>query len=587
MQRFVSALVHSFTIEKLIALFLLLAVPMFYAPFFTDDFFHLLMLSHTPPIPHPDDGSLWGLFSFIDNSPDARHYLMQQGVLPWWVGEDFYFKFWRPLAEITHRVDYTLAQGSAAFAHIHSVLWFIALCLVVYKIYGRLLKNSHIAFLALVIFMLDGNHAPTIEWVANRNALISACFAALSFYCHILYRERQAPGFYLFAVLWLVFALLSGESAIAIGGFLLAYAIFIDNKGFVKGFVALLPYAIVVVIWYVEYKSLGYGANGSAIHYVDAASMPAEFLQVVLQRVPVYIFSAFGILPAETYPALELILSQQYQLLIWFFMVAAIVLLALLLQPLIKKEPIMRFALSAAIIATIPFCSIINQDRLTLIPSIGFDLVIAFIIYQLVIKQKVLWQHIYANKLVVVTGVMLCVLHLIISPLLLFVSSSYINLQAKKTQSIILQLDDQAIENKDVIILKGAITQAALLKPVRLLNQHSVPQSVRLLSNINGDLRITRISDNGLSISRDIGFVEGFEESFRDLSTQPFHVGDSVSLSDMKIIIQQVNANGQPLRIDCYFDESLHLERYTFFTTVKKQGLQQVLMPAIGETMVF
>lgn len=587
MHRFVSALLRYLTIEKLIAVFLLLTVPMLFAPFFTDDFFHLLMLSDKPPIPHPDDGSLWGLFSFIDNSPEARQYLMQQGVLPWWTGENFYFKFWRPVAEITHRVDYTLAPGVAAFAHAHSSLWFIALCLVVYKIYGRLAVNGHLAFLALIIFMLDSSHAPTIEWVANRNALIGACFAALSFYCHILSRDRNAPGFYLFAVLWLVLALLSGESAIAIGGFLFAYAVCLDKQGPLKGFITLLPYAVVVVLWYLQYKTLGYGANGSAIHYVDAASMPVEFIKAALERVPVYVFSAFGFLPAEIYPALQLVLTKPQQLLVLFFIVSSIGILALILFPLIKKDSLIQFALLGAILASIPFCSIINQDRLTLIPSIGFDLVIAMVIYRLLIKRAVLWNNTVSNKLVSVTAIMLCMFHLVLSPLFLFAASGFIHMNAKKSQSKILQLENNAVNDTHVVIFQGQVTQSALLKPVRMINGLNYPESISLLSNVKGELEIKRISENGLSIKRDIGFVEGFEQSFRDLAKLPFIEGDTVNLKNMDIVVREVNASGQPLRIECYFKYSLDSSRYAFFTTVKKKGLVQVSMPLIGQSVIF
>ena len=301
MQRTVHAIIDKLTPAQLLGIFIFLCVPAIYTPFHTDDFFHLLMLSDNPPLPYPDDSSLWGLFSFINNTEASRAYLMQHGSLPWWTVDEFYFKFWRPVAEITHRTDYSLAPGHALFAHVHSFLWFIAISGLVYAIAKRLTKNQGLAWLAVVLYVIDGNHASAITWIANRNGLLAACFGLLCFYWHMMGVERKAPGFTLLAYLSFVLAMLSGESGIAITAFLFSFAVFIDKRGFLRSMSSLLPYALIVLVWLYFYVSNGYGANGSAISYVDPLRSPDKFALALLERIPVFVFSALGFIPSEGY----------------------------------------------------------------------------------------------------------------------------------------------------------------------------------------------------------------------------------------------------------------------------------------------
>jgi hypothetical protein len=57
----------------------------------------------------PDtDASLWGLFSFIEGTPEQVLAFKETGFGPWWMFEEFPARiaFWRPLTEITHWIDY-------------------------------------------------------------------------------------------------------------------------------------------------------------------------------------------------------------------------------------------------------------------------------------------------------------------------------------------------------------------------------------------------------------------------------------------------------------------------------------------------
>src|SRR5439155_6623597 len=77
----------------------------------------------------------------------------------------------------------------------------------------------------------------------------------------------------------------AGESALAIVAYLAAHALWLDRGRVRERFLALAPYAVIVVAWRVLYGHLGYGVAGSGI-YLDPGSQPVEFLTAAGTRLP-------------------------------------------------------------------------------------------------------------------------------------------------------------------------------------------------------------------------------------------------------------------------------------------------------------
>lgn len=360
-----------FTLAQIVGLFLLLTSPVLFAPFFADDFFHLLLLHPESPLPKANDGSLFGLFSIIRNDEGYRQLLMLNGALPWWTGESFHFTFWRPFTELTHWLDYQLAAHNAAFAHFHSLLWFVAVIVLLAFLLSALGLSRELVILTSLIFALNGHHAATIAWIANRNALIAAFFGLLALYLHVLWRQNLQARYLFLALCSLLIAALSGESAVAFGGYFLAYALILDKQGAKRGFIAIMPYAALMLIWLTVYQSLGFATSGS-IQYINPFSETIAFASAVAERLPVFVFASFSSLPAEIYPIAQLI-NPKLGSWVCLLMIAAVALLFVGLIDLIRRQKFVLFAAVAATISVIPFCSLISQDRLLLIPSIGVN----------------------------------------------------------------------------------------------------------------------------------------------------------------------------------------------------------------------
>lgn len=536
-------ILSNISLAQIVGVFLLLTAPILFAPFFADDFFHLLLLHPHSPLPQAHDGSLFGLFSIIRNDDGYRQLLMLNGALPWWTGESFYFTFWRPFTELTHWLDYQLAAQNSVFAHLHSLFWFVALTYLLARFLMRLGLDKKLIVLVCLIFVLNGHHAATIAWVANRNALIAAFFALAALFWHVLWREKQDVKYLALALVSLLLAALSGESVVAFGGYFFAYAIILDREGAKKGFLAILPYGVLMLAWLAVYQTLGFATSGS-VQYINPISETSAFLMAVLERLPVFLFTSFSALPTEIYPLAQLVDATIARWL-WLAMLGAVLLLVMGLLNLLKEQKLVLFGFVAASISIVPFCSLINQDRLLLIPSIGYSLVIAIVIDQILIKRRVSGKMPQFKRLLAYTFV---ALHLILAPVYLLVASKLIHQSAKDTLNLLSSapLQVENLEEKTVVIVEGSVLHSALLKPLLFLQGKPMPEQVFLITDFGSPFEIERVGDNRLRVTREKGFVYRFEQYFRDIQKEPFRDNMSITVGELVVQLVETTEDHRP-----------------------------------------
>ena len=70
-------------------------------------------------LPAPPD-----VWRFFVGDPERTEKMMDLGLLPWWTYRNIKWAFWRPLAGLTHVVDYWLWPNRAELMHAHSLVWF-------------------------------------------------------------------------------------------------------------------------------------------------------------------------------------------------------------------------------------------------------------------------------------------------------------------------------------------------------------------------------------------------------------------------------------------------------------------------------
>ena len=97
----------------------LLCAPSLVGGLGTDDHLHRVgRLSAEPLLAR----SPWDLFTLAPAEGMGIAQYVDAGILPWWMPEGANLRVWRPLASLTHWLDYTLWPGAPWLMHLQNLL---------------------------------------------------------------------------------------------------------------------------------------------------------------------------------------------------------------------------------------------------------------------------------------------------------------------------------------------------------------------------------------------------------------------------------------------------------------------------------
>jgi len=311
-------------------------------------------------------------FNFFDPQSDNYAALKSFGVLPWWTPPDALLHFFRPLATLTHALDYQLWPSNSHIMHLINVLWYLAGLLAIFTCFRTLQLPLALSHLALLLIVLDHSMFQVVTWIAARNMLM---VIVLGFLCLRAYHlSLQSKKHYFLALLLLLLTLLSAEGAIVMCAYLGAYLFVLDERSWAKRIVHILPFALLVILWRLIYQAQGYGAFGVEF-YLDPGREPVNFLS--LASVKVWsnffeLFSAIDVMSGQIRPDIRQALAPVGAMLLGIL--CALLFYFERLQCLSKQS---RFFLLAACFALVPGVAISLAPRVMIIPFIGLAVVLA------------------------------------------------------------------------------------------------------------------------------------------------------------------------------------------------------------------
>jgi hypothetical protein len=364
---------------------------------------------------------LVGQFGFLDPSRNAR--LMDLGVVPWWTLASARISFFRPLASLTHWLDYQLWPDSSFLMHVHNLLWYGGLCALVVFAYRRFMGRGAVAGLAAFLFAADIAHLSCVASLSGRNSLMALFFGILALLCHDRWRRQGRRTCFLLALLSLLLALLSAEAGLAIIAYLFSYAVCLGRGTWRQKLGSLVPYGLLVAVWRFVYQRLGYGAWGSGF-YVDPGREPLRFAISALECGPVLLFGQWIVLE----PGMYALLSPWGSLVFWLISVLVLALVCRLLIPLLRQDRVARFWALGMVLAVVPICaaSLPNGRLLTFVGLGAMGLMARFIVTfpgrPDVLFERRAWQISARTLAFFQLGV-----HAVLSPLLLFFSHTAID----------------------------------------------------------------------------------------------------------------------------------------------------------------
>ena len=511
----------------------ILSMPALWTGLGGDELLHLaLMHGRLGPEVGP-----FGLFSFLPDEPEVRHRMLDAGVLPWWSSPEIQIAFWRPITSLTHWVDYTLWPNAPALMAAQNVAWYTVAVLLATALFRRVQGVGWVAGLAALLFAVDDAHAVTLGWIAARNALIGAAAGIGALVAHDRWRrDAWQPGAVLGPGLFAV-SLLAAESAIAYAGYLAAHALWLDPAQRWRRLGALVPYAAVVIAWRVAWTLAGGGIAGSVL-YVDPTSDPVGFAGRAAAFLPIYTFSQLYALPPEM---LALVAGASPAISIG--MVALLAALLWGLAPL-RALPSARFWATGLVLAAVPMCAALPQERLLLPLGLG-----GMGLVSLAVESAKGSRRYLAGALLV--------LHGLLAPALFPLRTAFFPFIHERMEMAARLPGDSDVAGRTAVLIGAPVDVFAMLIPVfrtmgRTIQEGQSPARSWTLYVGREPIEVSRPEADTLVLRTRRGWgATPIDQMTREA---PFHVGETRALDGMTAEVMETNPQGRALVVRFRFD---------------------------------
>lgn len=536
------------------------------------------------------------LFAFIDGDPNTARATMDRGTSPWFMNERLKLSFFRPVSGLSHWLDFGLWPESPWLMHLHSLLWYAALVLVVARCYRRFLAPAWVAGLAALLYAIDDAHLFPAAWLANRNALLSGFFGVLSLVLHDRWRRDGSRAAAALAPLALLAALLANEGAVAVGGYLLAYALFIDTGTRAQRWASLIPGALVGVLWAASYALLGYGAAGSGL-YVDPVGEPLRFAHAAAERAPLLLWGQWAFPAADVHG----LLSRDAGHVMWLVALGLIAVLAVLLAPLLRRDRTARFWALGMALALLPVCGTFASNRLLIFVGLGgMGLLAQYLAWLRAPEAWRRWRH-------RVVFTVLILVHVALAPL---ASVSALEHLASLGRMYGLMADtlpaDPALRRQRLVVVNPPSALSAMYAfLIHAIAGRPLPERGLLLTPSVYAVEVQRVdahtlavrpqgglllppghapADDGAAPVLDVRYAfQQLDHVFRDPARR-FVRGETITLTGVRIEITELGAHGRPVEIRFRFDQPLESPSLRWIAWTDA-GYAPFEPPAVGQTV--
>ncbi len=556
---------------------MLLVAPTINMGLMGDDYLHWSLLTGRSANPQP--GSFYGLFTFANGNAQVNQAMVDSGQLVWWASDTLKIAFWRPLAELSQKLDYLLWPDSPAIMHIHNLILYGLMILLTGKLFLELETDQKQAGLATVLFSGNMLHVFAVAWLASRNQMLCGVLLVLTILAYHRWRQRSSALHGLLAALCLVLGLLSAEAAIQTVGYLVAYALFLEpGKPLGARLKALLPFILIVLAWKATHSHLGYGSFGSP-GYIDPTSSVGRFAGSLVLRLPVLMAAQWLGVSSMMFEQLD----RPTQYLYAGAATAALLMLGYLMARLgALRTPLARFYVLGAILSLVPACAGYPFDRLTVNADIGVSGMLALVLLSVWARRKQLtgWRAGSAKYTILLIGFV----HLIIFPVATLASSIMMKTlnKAGEDMAALALPEADTTQPQHYLLLNPPAGEAVYYFPLtRQYHGMHNPTSMRALGPNNQAMTLSRVDDNTLRLHVPGGYRSTIA---RDARIQPFKAGDTARMAGIQVTVEAITADQVPATVLFRFPDSVQSPHWQFFAW-QEDGVRRVQPPAVGQSI--
>jgi hypothetical protein len=556
-----------------------LTLPSLFTGMVGDDYFIRAAVLQNTGIPGVPRSPI-NAFTFTSGDPGDLKQGIETGLYPWWTHPQRKMAFFRPLPALTHWIDFKLLSGSVPVMHVHSILWYALLVFVAGLLYRRFLVPFWVAGLATMFYAVDYSHAAGAAMLCSRNTVMVAVFSFLTLLAHDAWRRGGAKACSVLAPIAFFASLLCGEAAIAAGGYLLAYALFIERGKPVTRVASLLPYVIAGGVWRVIYTRLGYGTAHIGL-YIDPGKDMLRFAANLVQRLPVLLLGHFSLPPSDLWAFLPAWPARMYAV----CAAAGIFFIAWVIWPLLRQDRTARFFALGTVLAAIPFCAALPSNRLLFFTGLGsMGLITGFL--ALVLEKPAWFVPYWRRPRALLAGIWVfsCT---VVYPLL-FAPATLVNLVLQKPLTLAAKTiapHNYNCLSGQTIVVSVPYDQILFYLPfIRAADGEKPCLNTFLLSAGLQPMEVEREDELTLVVRARSGMLKGeWDQSFRD-SAAPLEKGYTLQLPCFSVTVTALTDDGLPAEMRYVFNKPLE-DRSLKWVTWSDNGFIPFTLPDPGETV--
>jgi len=305
------------------------------------------------------------------------------------------FVSYRPITALTFFLDAALWKSNVIGYRLTNIFLHFIVCLLVFVLANKLLKSTAIAFLATLLFGLHPIQAELINSISYRSDLTSALFSLITFLLFISSKERRTLWRSLGIIVFFSLAVFSKETAITLPIIMIAYDLLLSPKGNIKQEFLKQKnlYAELILIagffLYVYYYVFPNSSLGT-IKIFSSFLVQARIVVVVFaQYLYALIFPNFTIiLPVLYWPNIESLPLREITVVGVFLLLCVLVIFRFF-----KGNRVIPFFMLWFFVSFAPISNIIPLPnpmayRFLYFPSIGFFIIVAFIVDKFCVRLK-------------------------------------------------------------------------------------------------------------------------------------------------------------------------------------------------------
>jgi len=333
-----------------------------------------------------------------------NYYIKNWGNLFTNISSDFFFTsreegkigYYRPVITLSYMINYSCFKINPLGYHLINIIFHLINGILVYFLAIRLLGSHRMSLLASLLFAVHPVHTESVSWIAGRTDVISCTFFLTSFYFYLQFAKNKGLFFYVLSLLSFTLSLFSKEMAISLPLILIAYDYYYTMEGVKEGLIKRVRYwapffAIIFIFLFIKYAllniSMGNPHVASFGKFFTMVTFGKAFIYYLKKLLWPFQLNAYVVLPFITN------IVSPYVLL-------TLSILALSLYSILKhghKSKGTTFSLAFFWITFIPISNFIpisappdmgfpTCERFLYIPSIGFSMVAAFALENLIIN---------------------------------------------------------------------------------------------------------------------------------------------------------------------------------------------------------